>query len=147
MEFRIAELDELHPLLWLDDENPPLRDRSIGQWYAPDGTMLPGDLQEQAIEFSRLQLEPGSLTRAIIALEAGRLIIVSTTYLGLDHNFSSQPGPAIIWETMIFADVLFGDYMWRYATRAAAMDNHRRVVEIICRHTGASVAEESNESL
>lgn len=50
---------------------------------------------------------------------------ISTTWLGLDHNFGA--GPPLIFETMIFG----GDYdehCWRWATREAALAGHEGIV-------------------
>lgn len=139
MNLRIAELDALSPLRWLDGDE--LHERVGGTiWYAPDGTPIPGDTMEQAEAFGQYRQAPGALIRTEIGLEGSHNLVVSTVYLGIDHNFSGH-GPPIIWETMIF----FGDwedYQWRYATRHAAMDNHRTVVDIICTRMGARVIDE-----
>jgi hypothetical protein len=55
---------------------------------------------------------------------------VSTVLLGLDHSHGS--GPPLIFESMIFG----GDHdcaQWRYATREAAEDGHRRIVEALAK--------------
>lgn len=47
---------------------------------------------------------------------------VSTTFLGIDHNFEGS-GPPILWETMIFNGPHDGA-MWRYSSREAAIVGH-----------------------
>lgn len=145
MRLRIAELDALDPPQWLDgDELHPTSPETRLSHFGRDGRPLSGDAGAQALESHRQKCEPGGVAQTIIALEGGREIIVSTAYLGIDHGFyrSDAPYPPIIWETMIFFDSWEDEYQWRYATQNAAMDNHRKVVEIICRHTGAHVTEE-----
>lgn len=140
MNLRIAELDALHPLRWLDgDELHERVERAMG-WYAPDGTLIPGDMSQQMNTLHRYRTAPGNLVRTEIGLEGSHNLIVSTVYLGLDHNFSDH-GPPIIWETMIFYGD-WEDYQWRYATRNAAMANHRTVVDIIRTRMGAHVIDE-----
>lgn len=54
-------------------------------------------------------------------------VLVSTVFLGLDHNWSGQ-GPPIVFETMVFG----GDRdqeMLRYATWDEADSGHRRIVD------------------
>lgn len=141
----IPELDELNPPRWLDgDELHPAAQIDSEQWtgfYAPNGTPIPGDdPTEQAKGFDRHRSEPGAINHTVIRLEGGDEILVSTAYLGIDMCWG-QAGAPIIWETMIRYGDWQDQYQWRYATRNAAMDNHRRVVEIICRHTGAHAKE------
>jgi hypothetical protein len=58
-------------------------------------------------------------------------VMVSTVFLGLDHNFSTS-GPPVLWETLVFGGPLDGE-MDRYTSRAAALAGHqamcRRVSE------------------
>jgi len=51
--------------------------------------------------------------------------LVSTVFLGLDHQFGS--GPPLVFETMVFHDG-DGREEWRYSTWDAAVAGHARVV-------------------
>lgn len=139
MRLRFPELDALDPPRWLDGDVLRPRAGSIG-WYAPDGTPLPGDVREQMWAMHEHKLMEGNLVHTEIGLEGAHNLVVSTAYLGLDHGFGGE-GPPIIWETMIFYGD-WQDHQWRYATRNAAMANHRHVVEIICTRMGAHVIDE-----
>lgn len=59
--------------------------------------------------------------------------MVSTAFLGLNHNFGS--GDPLIFETMVFAqhgDLLELDQMqWRYSTKNAALKGHAKVIDMI----------------
>jgi hypothetical protein len=50
-------------------------------------------------------------------------VLVSTVFLGLDHNFGAS-GPPVLWETMILGGPHDG-YQRRYASRAAALEGHQ----------------------
>jgi hypothetical protein len=52
-------------------------------------------------------------------------VLVSTVFLGLDHNFTSY-GPAVLYETMIFCGPLDLDQA-RYSTYADAMAGHKEM--------------------
>jgi hypothetical protein len=52
--------------------------------------------------------------------------VVSTVFLGLDHNFGE--GPPLLFETMIFTDGDGGGMSWRTATWADAEKQHREAV-------------------
>lgn len=52
--------------------------------------------------------------------------VVSTVFLGLDHNFN-RVGPPILWETLILSGP-HGGYMQRYSTDYAARAGHANVV-------------------
>lgn len=56
-------------------------------------------------------------------------ILVSTVFLGLDHNYSPDP-TAILFETMIFGGD-FDDYQRRYATWEQAEHGHKDAVEMV----------------
>ncbi len=62
-------------------------------------------------------------------------VVVSTVFLGLDHNFSDV-GPPVLWETMIYREALEGehdrswlDYQERYTSKADAIAGHTRAVD------------------
>ena len=52
--------------------------------------------------------------------------LVSTVFLGLDHNFFSE-GPPILWETMIFGGHM-NDFQQRYSSLEEAMKGHREAL-------------------
>jgi hypothetical protein len=57
-------------------------------------------------------------------------MMVSTVFLGIDHNFLDH-GPPVLFETMVFADAeTFDDDLgqWRYCTWGEAEEGHRTVV-------------------
>jgi hypothetical protein len=67
-----------------------------------------------------------------IGLTEERGYRVSTVWLGIDHNFTSQGGPRILFETMIFGpDSWEGEYCERYATEDAARAGHDRAVMVL----------------
>lgn len=51
-------------------------------------------------------------------------VVVSTVFLGLDHNYS-QVGPPLLFETMIFGGK-HDDYQERYSTWNEAEEGHRK---------------------
>jgi len=53
---------------------------------------------------------------------------VSTAFVGIDHRFGGA-GPPLLWETRIFGGPRDG-YQTRHATRAEALDGHRKAVEL-----------------
>lgn len=59
----------------------------------------------------------------------GQEILVSTVFLGLDHNFISG-GPPILYETMIFGLPSMEGYQERYVTKEAALIGHAKALEL-----------------
>lgn len=53
-------------------------------------------------------------------------VLVSTVWLGLDHNCSDE-GPPLIFETMVFGESLDGEKR-RYSTEAEAIAGHAEMV-------------------
>jgi len=75
--------------------------------------------------------------------------MISTVWLGLDHNFGWGDCPPLIFETMIFAP---GDAtddersrcderQDRYGSEKAALDGHWRAVDWLCKQLGYSRAD------
>lgn len=54
-------------------------------------------------------------------------ILVSTVFLGLDHNFGGK-GPPVLFETMVFGGPL-DEEQERYCTREEALAGHAAMVE------------------
>ena len=61
-------------------------------------------------------------------------VIVSTVFLGFDHNFSDH-GPPILFETLVMGGVM-DDEMIRACTWEEAEENHKRLVKDIKRFKG-----------
>jgi len=59
----------------------------------------------------------------------GGEILISTVFLGLDHNFDAS-GPPVLWETMVFGGALDGETV-RYASRAAALAGHQTMSALV----------------
>jgi hypothetical protein len=57
--------------------------------------------------------------------DGGGEILVSTVFLGLDHNFSGI-GPPVLWETLVFGGPL-DEEMHRYTSREAALAGHQAI--------------------
>ena len=55
--------------------------------------------------------------------------VVSTVFLGLDHNHGAAGGP-LLFETMILFDGCIDEYCERYATWFDAEDGHKRACEV-----------------
>lgn len=60
--------------------------------------------------------------------DLGKLGVVSTVYLGLDHSFGG--GPPLIFETMVFGGPM-DEFMDRYSTEEQALGGHRFVVQAL----------------
>lgn len=56
-------------------------------------------------------------------------ILVSTVFLGIDHNFGMAHRLPVLWETMVFVDGE-GTDQYRYTSREAAIRGHNRVVRV-----------------
>ena len=56
-------------------------------------------------------------------------VMVSTVFLGLDHNFLSEGDP-ILYEPMIFGGE-HDQYQDRYRTKVEALEGHKRAVELV----------------
>ena len=54
-------------------------------------------------------------------------VLVSTVFLGLDHNF--EGGIPLLYETMIFQKGKSRDYQDRYSTKEEALEGHERAIK------------------
>mgnify|MGYP001599867616 CR=1 FL=1 len=87
------------------------------RYYARDGSLLLGG----TLEWARL-LEDESVRRvAFTKLPSGA--VVSTVWLGLDHNFGA--GPPLIFETMVFGLPDGEEPQERYSTETEALAGHK----------------------
>jgi len=67
--------------------------------------------------------------RRVARTELENGVVISTVFLGLDHNFGE--GPPLLFETMVFLSNSNGgeDYMERYETYAQAEAGHEKAVK------------------
>jgi hypothetical protein len=74
-----------------------MREESMREkFYRRDGTVCRGGL----LEWAKLMEDPHYKIVSQTELEDGT--VISTVWLGVDHNFGGK-GPPIIFETMVFA--------------------------------------------
>ncbi len=83
-----------------------------------EGVPTPADLLEWA-----KWMENGN---RIVARDELGALLVSTVFLGIDHNFSNC-GPPVLWETMIFG-IKGDEYQVRASSREQALANHAEAV-------------------
>lgn len=55
--------------------------------------------------------------------------LLSTVWLGINHNFSMR-GPPVIFETMVFFNGMGGP-MWRYSTEGEARRHHMTILRVM----------------
>jgi hypothetical protein len=108
---------------------------SMGDWLrhlASDGlywTLVDGKPVPTTDVLAWAQWLESAPERQVAKTEIGSNILVSTVFLGMNHNFNLQ-GPPVLWETMVFGGPRDGD-MDRYTSRAAAEVGHLEMVERI----------------
>ena len=90
-----------------------------GKYILVDGEPCEADLMTWATWFE-------SADRIIARTEQGG-VMVSTVFLGVDHNFSPEGAP-VLWETMVIGGPLDGEQD-RYTSLAAAQEGHDKMVE------------------
>lgn len=123
------ELLELPTIM--DGELPPPRRQGRLAWAGMgllglDGQPLSGSPAERTEEWARVKREPGNNLKTSMWWQ-DRPLMVSTVFLGIDHQFGD--GPPLIWETMIFTDLgWLGNWCHRYTTKAAATNGHYLIV-------------------
>jgi hypothetical protein len=89
----------------------------VSVYYDPDGNPMTTLEWRKAFE---------TWDRTVRKTEVNGLL-VSTVWLGMDHNFS-QTGPPLIFETMVFGND-GEEYCERYATKTEAKKGHNDAVE------------------
>ena len=67
-------------------------------------------------------------TKRSIAKDTINEVLVSTVFLGLNHNFGD--GNPVLWETMIFGGE-HDQYQERYTTKKEALEGHRKAIEMV----------------
>ncbi len=103
---------------------------NLGMYFDKQGKMIPAGVWSAAIanvRYSRVDLT---------YLNGFK---ISTTWLGLNHNFGGF-GPPLIFETMIFEtgplhcdELGLSENQWRYATLEDAQEGHTAAVKIVAR--------------
>lgn len=102
------------------------------RYYVSDdgGVVRPASPTEWAVWFDRMSLaafEDGG--RMVARTELPGDVLVSTVFLGVDHNYSGD-GPPLVFETMVFRRGSGGEF-WRYTTEADAVKGHGNAVEMV----------------
>jgi hypothetical protein len=93
----------------------------------PGGAAVPCSLMEWAEAFENAKARSVGFWNSDAFSQC-----VSTVFLGLNHNYGL--GPPLIYETAIFVKKHGRpefEQLWRYSTREAAEEGHRRIVEAI----------------
>lgn len=87
-----------------------------------DRVAVPCDIDD----FLRFMSDPASRT---VARDQIGAVLVSTVFLGLDHNHND--GPPLLFETMVFGESGSGEEygMWRTSTYASALTVHGKIVD------------------
>jgi len=98
----------------------------VGRYYSRQGREL--SLMEWALSYENMTEEARRVARTALDGE----VVVSTVWLGLDHQWAPA-GPPLIFETMIFGGPLDGE-TWRYATEEQALAGHAYAV--VCATAG-----------
>lgn len=57
-------------------------------------------------------------------------ILVSTVFLGMNHNFDRESDTPVLWETMVFKGK-YDDYMERYTSHEEALAGHKRILQMV----------------
>lgn len=70
---------------------------------------------------------------------------VSTVFLGLDHKFSIDAGPPVLWETMIFGGP-HDQYQERYRSRTDALSGHARACFLVQETVSPSTTDLSSDA-
>lgn len=65
-----------------------------------------------------------------VLMPSGRMVWVSTVWIGLDMSFLPDSAP-LIFETMVFEAGQLGDYTERYTTLQQAQDGHNAVIHAL----------------
>ena len=105
-----------------------------------NNNLMPVDL-ETYWQWFKAQDEKGEASRRIVKQRHWPLnsIMVSTVFLGLDHNFF-WGGPPLVFETLVFGGPLDQE-MDRYSTYDEAVRGH----EAMCERVRAALATENSE--
>lgn len=95
----------------------------MSDYFILDGhTPIPVSVKEWAISFER--------DNRIVGRDQIGDILVSTVFLGLNHNFDPD-GPPLLFETMVFGLPDVGEPCWRYHTWEEAEAAHKIIVDAV----------------
>lgn len=116
---------------WILDENNQVVKATFGEWavwFKRNQSRHVGfDEFDYSREEERVELLPGKW----LPKWKHSGYVVSTVFLGLDHNYSDE-GPPILFETMIFCgDKTLHEYQERYATWKEAEVGHQLAVGLV----------------
>jgi hypothetical protein len=100
-------------------------------WYILDDNNNPVPVSDILV-WGRWFEEASVSRRRIVASDFLGATLVSTVFLGIDHGFSWEAGPPLLFETMIFYDQDYGDEMgtWRYSTWTQAVAGHDQALMV-----------------
>jgi len=106
-------------------------------YYRRDGTRIPACDWVAAFEATRRSADwMVARTHLTPASHPDQRVLVSTVFLGLDHNWGD--GPPLIFETMVFGDTTHDQYQRRYSTESQALDGHAETVALLRLELGAT---------
>ena len=101
--------------------------------------------ENPVVETNTTAWEGWMRTRERTAHDTVGLFVVSTVFLGMDHNHGN--GPPVLWETMVFPlDPRTGEHDWselecrRYTTAQAAREGHAEILKRYDRERLATLA-------
>lgn len=97
-----------------------------GTYFGPDGTAIDYDEWSRLYALRAQDLALDSWWRRHTDIDAD--VNVSTVWLGLNHQFGN--GPPLFWESMIFGGN-HDEHVWRYGSRAEALDHHEQIVRAL----------------
>lgn len=103
--------------------------RPGGYYVMRDGVPVEVGVREWATAFGR-----DRDNRIVERTKVGD-VLVSTVFLGLDHNFTDE-GPPILWETLVFGGPL-NEEMYRYTSLEDAKAGHAAMVQRVKERPGA----------
>ncbi len=99
-----------------------------GRYYILDGEGRPAR-EDDALAWARWF---ETADRTVAKTDLGARGLVSTAFLGLDHNWANS-GQPILWETMVFGGPMAG-YQRRYTSRKIAEAGHNVTVLGVMAH-------------
>lgn len=98
------------------------------RWYVLNDDKTVSPVEDIRTWAARLSLEDDS-KRRVAFTDINEDVMVSTVFLGIDHNFFGD-GPPILFETMVFGGK-FNQHLWRCSTFAEALMQHEKACEIV----------------
>ena len=95
------------------------------------------DENHRVVPSSMLEAESlfRDMTKRRVALTEIGKATVSTVFLAIDHSFG-EPGPPVLFETMVSVDGEWGDDCERCCTWDEAVQQHERAVAVLAARKG-----------